>query len=119
MRPVTCSLPISRRPSWKPCSTSPPGRFAPFRPTGGSHTEVKLTPDGPRVIEVNGRLGGGIPEMLFQASGESIMRLSMRIALGERIVLGDPVPCSRIGWRFSTNRRCPPVRWRASQASTS
>lgn len=78
--------------------------------TGGFHTEVKLTPDGPRVIEVNGRLGGGIPEMLFQASGESIMRLSMRIALGERIVLGDPVPCSRIGWRFFYQ---PPVSARA------
>ena len=51
--------------------------------TGGFHTEIKLTPDGPRVIEVNGRLGGGVPEMLLQASGESLMRLSMRVALGE------------------------------------
>jgi biotin carboxylase len=68
--------------------------------TGGFHTEVKFTPDGPRVIEVNGRLGGGVPEMLFQASGESIMRLSMRIALGERVVLEGLVACARIGWRF-------------------
>jgi biotin carboxylase len=31
---------------------------------GCLHTEIKLTPDGPRVIEVNGRVGGGTPEML-------------------------------------------------------
>jgi len=68
--------------------------------SGGFHTEVKLTPDGPRVIEVNGRLGGGIHEMLFQASGESIMRLLTRVALGEHVVLDGLVACGRIGWRF-------------------
>jgi biotin carboxylase len=68
--------------------------------TGGFHTEIKLTPDGPRVLEVNGRLGGGVPEMLSQASGVSIMRLSMRVALGERVVVDGPVPCARVGWRF-------------------
>jgi biotin carboxylase len=68
--------------------------------TGGFHTEIKLTPDGPRVLEVNGRLGGGVPEMLSQASGVSIMRLSMRVALGERVVVDGPVPCARVGWCF-------------------
>jgi len=68
--------------------------------TGGFHTEIKLTPDGPRVLEVNGRLGGGVPEMLFEASGESLMRLSMRVALGEEIAVDGPIPCSRVGWRF-------------------
>ena len=53
--------------------------------TGGFHTEIKLTPDGPRVIEVNGRIGGGVPEMLFEASGVSIFNLSMRVALGEPV----------------------------------
>ncbi len=68
--------------------------------TGDCHTEIKLTPDGPRVIEVNGRLGGGVPEMLFQASGLSIFELSMRVALGETVVVDGPVPCARVGWRF-------------------
>ncbi|MGA3214592.1 MAG: hypothetical protein ABSD97_02740 [Acidimicrobiales bacterium] len=68
--------------------------------TGGFHTEVKLTPDGPRVLEVNGRLGGGVPEMLFQASGVSLMRLSMRVALGEVVEVEGPVPCGKVGWRF-------------------
>jgi len=49
---------------------------------GDCHTEIKFTPSGPQVIEVNGRLGGGIPEMLFHASGVSLLRLSMRVALG-------------------------------------
>jgi biotin carboxylase len=52
------------------------------------------------VLEVNGRLGGGVPEMLFQASGVSLMRLSMRVALGEVVEVEGPVPCGKVGWRF-------------------
>ena len=68
--------------------------------TGGFHTEIKLTPEGPRVLEVNGRLGGKVPEMLFEASGESMMALSMRVALGEAVAFDAPIPCARIGWSF-------------------
>jgi biotin carboxylase len=52
------------------------------------------------VLEVNGRLGGGIPEMLLRASGVSAFELSMRVALGEPVVVDGPVPCSRVAWRF-------------------
>ena len=68
--------------------------------TGGFHTEIKLTPDGLRVLEVNGRLGGGVPEMLLQATGESLIRLSMRVALGEAIEVNGLLACSKIGWYF-------------------
>ena len=68
--------------------------------TGDCHTELKLTPDGPRVLEVNGRLGGGVPQMLLQASGVSLFELSMRVALGEVVVVHGPVPCPMVGWRF-------------------
>jgi len=68
--------------------------------TGGCHTEIKLTPDGPRVIEVNGRLGGGIPEMLGLATGASLYELSILVALGESIDFAGLIPCARIGWRF-------------------
>jgi biotin carboxylase len=68
--------------------------------TGDFHTELKLTPDGPRVLEVNGRLGGGIPAMLLRASGVSAFELSMRVALGEQFTVEGPVPCSAVGWRF-------------------
>ena len=68
--------------------------------SGDCHTEIKMTQGGPQVIEVNGRLGGGIPEMLFQASGVPLFELSMRVALGERVVLDGPIPCARVGWLF-------------------
>jgi biotin carboxylase len=68
--------------------------------TGCLHTEIKLTPDGPRIIEVNGRLGGGVPEMLERAAGVSLLDLTLRIALGEPVSVDGPLPTDRIGYRF-------------------
>jgi len=68
--------------------------------TGCLHTEVKFTPDGPRIIEVNGRLGGGVPEMLERAAGVSLLDLTLRVALGESVSVDGPVATSRIGYRF-------------------
>ena len=51
--------------------------------TGCLHTEIKFTPDGPRVIEVNGRVGGGVPEMLDRAAGVTLVEITLRVALGE------------------------------------
>lgn len=50
---------------------------------GITHTEIKLTPDGPRIIEVNGRLGGGIAELAHWACGRDLIAVAGRIALGE------------------------------------
>ncbi|WP_107655639.1 ATP-grasp domain-containing protein [Nocardia suismassiliense] len=52
---------------------------------GLTHTEVKLTPQGPRLIEVNGRLGGGINELARRALGLDLIELAGRIALGESV----------------------------------
>ena len=68
--------------------------------TGCLHTEVKFTPDGPRIIEVNGRLGGGVPEMLERAAGVSLLDLTLRVALGESVAIDGPVATDRIGYRF-------------------
>jgi biotin carboxylase len=68
--------------------------------TGCLHTEVKFTPDGPRLIEVNGRVGGGVPEMLQRAAGVSLLDLTLRAALGEPVFVDGPVPTTRIGYRF-------------------
>jgi biotin carboxylase len=68
--------------------------------TGCLHTEIKLTPDGPRVIEVNGRVGGGVPEMLQRAAGLPLLELVLRVALGEPLHVDGPVPMSGIGYRF-------------------
>jgi biotin carboxylase len=61
---------------------------------GCLHTEIKFTPDGPRVIELNGRIGGGVPEMLSDAAGIALLPIAMRLALGERIVF-DRLPTTR------------------------
>jgi D-alanine-D-alanine ligase-like ATP-grasp enzyme len=65
---------------------------------GCLHTEIKLTDDGPVIIEVNGRPGGGISEMLERASGFSILRTALRLAVGDPVELHGPVACSRVGY---------------------
>lgn len=50
--------------------------------TGLTHTEVKLTAAGPRLIEVNGRLGGHVHGLAEQAAGVSMVRLAGQLALG-------------------------------------
>jgi biotin carboxylase len=65
---------------------------------GCLHTEVKLTDDGPVIIEVNGRPGGGMSEMLERASGFSILRTALRLAVGDPVELRGPVECSRVGY---------------------
>lgn len=49
---------------------------------GITHTEWKLTADGPRLIEVNGRLGGWIAELTERATGEDLLALAARVACG-------------------------------------
>jgi hypothetical protein len=67
---------------------------------GCLHTEVKFTPDGPRIIEVNGRVGGGIPQLVQLANGEtSVLRLAMELALGIPDGLELPLSYRRIGWQ--------------------
>ena len=68
--------------------------------SGCVHTEIKLTPEGPRVIEVNGRLGGGIRDMVLVAAGADLLALHLRSALGQPIQLDGPVRCDRIGYRL-------------------
>jgi biotin carboxylase len=54
------------------------------------HTEIKMTPDGPRVIEVNGRLGGGgVPQLMDRIGGPPLHAWAVRLALGDDI---GPIP---------------------------
>jgi len=73
---------------------------------GCTHTEIKMTGDGPRVIEINGRLGGGIPDLLAMAAGLPLLELALRLAVGEPVRIPGPVACDRIGYRFLVQ---PPV----------
>ncbi|MGC0317080.1 ATP-grasp domain-containing protein [Kitasatospora acidiphila] len=49
---------------------------------GLTHTEIKLTPTGPRLIEVNGRLGGWIAELADRALGLDLFALAADLACG-------------------------------------
>lgn len=66
--------------------------------TGAVHTEVKLTPDGPRVIEVNGRIGGMIAELLALGGGHSLLEIACRVALGERLRFESLLQCPRVAY---------------------
>lgn len=67
---------------------------------GCLHTEIKFTPEGPCVIEVNGRIGGGVPEMLARAAGVALVEITLRVALGVSVESGGPAATERIGYRF-------------------
>ncbi|HVW17886.1 MAG TPA: hypothetical protein VHB30_06520, partial [Solirubrobacteraceae bacterium] len=67
---------------------------------GALHTEVKLTPDGPRVIEVNGRLGGGVAGMLASVSDVNFFRLALDVAAGELVPPALPLALDRVAYLF-------------------
>jgi biotin carboxylase len=52
---------------------------------GAAHTEIKLCPDGPRVIEVNGRLGGGLEYPMRMSSGFDPVLAIALLAVGRGI----------------------------------
>lgn len=52
---------------------------------GISHTEVKLTPDGPRIVEINPRPGGNyIAELVQRVTGVDLLLAQIDLALGRR-----------------------------------
>lgn len=56
--------------------------------SGALHIEVKLTPGGPVVIELNGRVGGGAIDSLYELRrGTSLTTLAALVALGEPVEL--------------------------------
>jgi biotin carboxylase len=59
---------------------------------GVAQTEIKLTASGPRVIEVNGRMGGNVGDLVRRAGAGDPVRLALLAALGEAGVLGRPRP---------------------------
>jgi biotin carboxylase len=50
---------------------------------GFTNTDLILTPDGPRVVEVNGRIGGQIPTLLSLAGASPLLPEAMRFAVRE------------------------------------
>lgn len=80
---------------------------------GITHTEVKLTPRGPAIVEVNGRLGGDLIPYLGQlATGLEAGELAAEVALGRRPEIA-PSPGRPIGIRFLY----PPLDCRVREVS--
>ena len=67
---------------------------------GCYRTEIKLTPQGYKIIEVNGRPSGITPVNVKLAAGLPILELCMRLALGEHVVVDGPVACDRVVYRY-------------------
>lgn len=66
---------------------------------GCLHIEIKVTDAGPRVIEVNGRIGGFVAPVLALASpGVDFFEISERVALGEPVTFADLVPTPQVGY---------------------
>lgn len=49
-----------------------------------THTELKATPDGPKVIEVNARVGGLVRELVKAGRGVDLARAAAAVAVGDR-----------------------------------
>jgi predicted ATP-grasp superfamily ATP-dependent carboligase len=73
---------------------------------GVTHVEVKLTPDGPRLIEVNGRLGGYVADIVRRARGFDLVRATLAVALGHAAEV-PPASYSRYAFQYFIT---PPMR---------
>jgi biotin carboxylase len=62
------------------------------------HTEIKLSPDGPKLIEVNGRLGGRPPFVLQSVSDVNLFQVACQVAAGMPVSFDGPVDCREIGF---------------------
>lgn len=72
---------------------------------GGFHAEMRLTSDGPVMVEIAARLGGdGIPVVVRMARGIDLGEAAIRAALGQRVTLEE-----RVG-RFAGIRFVQPPR---------
>lgn len=57
---------------------------------GLSHTEFRLSPEGPKLVELNGRVGGGLTALSVKHStGIDMYEVLVRMALGEDVSLAQ------------------------------
>jgi hypothetical protein len=69
---------------------------------GVLHVEVKQTPAGPRIIEVNGRVGGVVPTLLAGVGGPPLLEWALRLALGLDIPPFEPIVSgSRVAFYYA------------------
>jgi biotin carboxylase len=73
-------LPAERRASVLDCATQ--AIAAVGATDGATHIEIKFTERGPVVIEVNGRVGGGLGDLMLLASDYDLLGEVVRVAAG-------------------------------------
>ena len=74
---------------------------------GPSYTQLRIGPDGPMVIEVAARLGGGHDAELVEAAvGVDLNGLALAAALGEPLVV--PAPAPQVGGAVTRFLVAPP-----------
>ncbi|HSR98577.1 MAG TPA: ATP-grasp domain-containing protein [Kofleriaceae bacterium] len=72
---------------------------------GPAHTELRLSPEGPVVIEINPRLAGGmIPELVRHATGLDLLELVLAQLVGDPVDL-TPTRRQHAAIRFVTSNR--------------
>jgi biotin carboxylase len=82
---------------------------------GPTYTQICLSPDGPKVIEVAARLGGGHDAELCKAAlGVDLNELALRVALGRPVEA--PSPEARVGGATTAFLVAPPGELQASPA---
>ena len=64
------------------------------------HTEIKLSADGPKLIEVNGRLGGRPPFVLGSVSRVNLFQVACDIAVGTPVAFDGLAECDGVGFWF-------------------
>jgi biotin carboxylase len=67
---------------------------------GFADVEFKLTPAGPRIIEVNGRLGGWVDDLAVRSGGASPGELAVQAALGRLPKVPAPATRPRIAYHY-------------------
>jgi biotin carboxylase len=81
---------------------------------GTTHTELKLTSAGPQVIEVNGRAGGGVCEMLALAGSYDLPLHQARAAVDPGY---EPPPVVFDSYAAYLTPQPPVGRWRVAHAA--
>jgi hypothetical protein len=72
------------------------------------HTKLKLTADGPRLIEVDGRLGGLVGDVVRRGSGFDLVVAAMRLALG--LPVPDPPRFDGVTYQYALLTPAGPPR---------
>ena len=67
---------------------------------GVTHTEIKVTAGGPRVIEVNGRLGGYVADVLRRSGAPDPVRAALLASLGRGEGATVPVAHSAVAFQL-------------------